>query len=133
MIKIKKEIFDEMIKHCKEEYPKEACGILAGENAEVKKIYKMKNINESPISFFMDPQEQISVMKDIRKNNFEMIGIYHSHPFTHPYPSEKDVSLAFYEDASYIIISLSDFNNPYVKSYKIKNGKIIEDEIIMEE
>jgi proteasome lid subunit RPN8/RPN11 len=132
MIKIRKEIMDEIIKHCKEEYPNEACGIIAGENFEAKKIYRMKNIEESSVSFFMDPKEQLYVMKDIRKNNLEMIGIYHSHPFSLPYPSEKDISLAFYPEASYIIISLLDFNGPVVKSYKIREGKI-EEEILLED
>ncbi len=133
MIKIRKEIFEEIIKHCKEEYPKEACGILAGENFEVKKVYKMKNIDNSSVSFFMDPKEQISVMKDIRKNNYQMLAIYHSHPFSYPYPSGKDVELAFYPDASYIIVSLLEFDRPFAKSYKIKEGEIFEEEILLED
>jgi proteasome lid subunit RPN8/RPN11 len=37
-----------------------------------------------------------------------MVAIYHSHPHTIPFPSEKDVRLAFYPDVAYIIISLKD-------------------------
>lgn len=128
-MKIKREIFDEMVKDCRERFPEEACGILAGRDKIGEKIYKMKNIERSSVSFLMEPKEQLYVMKDIRENNMEMVSIYHSHPFTFPYPSKRDVELAFYTDVIYLIVSLSDINNPLVKGYRIIDGKIEEEKI----
>jgi len=120
---ISKEIFTEMISHCKELSPNEACGILAGKGDKILKIYKMTNIEKSPVSYFMDSQEQFKVMKDIRENNLSMLAIFHSHPSSQAYPSEKDKSLAFYEDCVYIIVSLAD-KEPVARGFSIREGSI---------
>jgi len=122
---ISEEIFDEMIAHCKEAVPNEACGILAGKGGEVSKIYKMTNIEKSSVSYFMDSKEQFKVMKDIRANNLSMLAIFHSHPSSQAYPSEKDKSLAFYEDCVYIIVSLAE-KEPVAKGFSIREGSIKE-------
>ena len=114
-----------MLLHCKEAYPNEACGILAGKGAEVSKIYKMANTEKSPVSYFMDSKEQFKVMKDIRENNLSMLAIFHSHPSSPPYPSAKDMSLAFYEDCVYVIVSLSE-KEPVVKGFLIRQDAVKE-------
>lgn len=137
MIYLTKEQFFEIINHCQTEYPKEACGILAGKivqssNFIVKQIYKMTNISENPQTcFYMKPEEQIKVNKEMRQSGIEMVGIYHSHSTTIAYPSERDVSMAFYPEVDYVIISLRNFNNPEVGNFKIVEGKIIEEKIII--
>ncbi|BCB95476.1 hypothetical protein JZK55_03980 [Dissulfurispira thermophila] len=127
---IPQQIFEEMIAHCKEGYPNEACGILAGSGNEVSKIYRMTNIENSPVTYMLDPKEQFNVMKDMREGNLSMIAIFHSHPSSAAYPSQRDVSLAFYEDAVYIIVSLMQ-KEPVVKGFLIKEGEIKETEIIL--
>ncbi|RJQ38882.1 MAG: M67 family peptidase [Nitrospiraceae bacterium] len=122
---IPKHIFDEMIAHCKEAYPNEACGILAGKGNEVSKVYKMSNIEKSSVSYFMDSKEQFKVMKDMRENNLSMSAIFHSHPSSPAYPSAKDVSLAFYDDCVYVIVSLME-QEPVVKGFLIREGAIKE-------
>lgn len=119
-----------MISHCRETFPNEACGILGGSSKEVSKIYKMTNIEKSSVSYFMDSREQFKVMKDMRENNLSMLAIFHSHPSSPAYPSGKDVSLAFYEDAVYLIVSLIE-KEPIVKGFSIKEGNIKEIEIVV--
>ena len=124
-------IFDEMLAHCKAGYPNEACGILAGKGNEVSKIYKMANTEVSPVSYFMDSKEQFKVMKDIRENNLSMLAIFHSHPSSAAYPSAKDISLAFYDDCVYIIVSLME-KEPIAKAFAIREGSVAEVEIGIE-
>jgi proteasome lid subunit RPN8/RPN11 len=119
-----------MIAHCKEGYPNEACGILAGNGKEVSKIYRMANIENSPVTYMLDSKGQFKAMKDMRENNLSMLAIFHSHPSSAAYPSAKDVSLAFYEDAVYIIISLME-KEPVVKGFSIREGNIEEIEIVL--
>lgn len=111
------------------ESPNEACGILAGKCGKVVKIYQMINTDKSLKKFFMDPEQQLKIMKEMRNLELEMVGIYHSHVGTEAYPSAYDVELAFYPDASYVIISIKDINNPKVRSFKITEGKITEEEV----
>lgn len=132
MIFIPENILNQIIEHSKKEAPNEGCGILAGKEGYVEKVYAMTNIDKSHSTFFMDAKEQLKVMKEIRNLGLEMVGIYHSHPLTQAYPSAHDVELAFYPDVSYVIVSLKEMNNPSVKSFKIKEGKISEEELKIE-
>ena len=123
---LNKERREEMIRHVKDELPNEGCGILAGKDGKVLKVYKMTNTDKSPKTFFMEPKEQFEAMKDMRRLELEMIGIYHSHIYSPAYPSPRDVKLAFYPDAYYVIISLKDKDNPQIGTFKIVEGNISE-------
>lgn len=125
---ITRRLLDEIISHCREVYPKEACGILAGKNGVVQRVYKMRNIEDSGISYLMDPKEQFTVMKEIRKFGLEMTAIYHSHPDLDAYPSERDIKLAFYPDSVYIIVSLLN-EEPKTKAFMIIDGVVKEVEM----
>lgn len=129
MIILKNEHLEEMIKHVKDELPNEGCGILAGKDGKVEKVYKMANTDKSSKTFFMDPKEQLEAMKDMRSLGLDMVGIYHSHVASPAYPSPTDVKLAFYSNVLYVIISLKDEDNPQVRAFKIKDGEISEEEI----
>ena len=131
MLTLRKDLLEKILKQFKEESPNEACGILAGKNGRVEKVYAMANIDRSPATYFMDPKEQLLVMKEMRNAGLEMVGIYHSHVASPAYPSGHDVEMAFDPETSYVIVSLKDKDNPSVRSFKIKEGKIIEEKLII--
>ena len=112
-----------MISHCRDTYPNEACGILAGKESKALKVYKMANIEKSPVSYEFDSREHIKAIRDMRENNHTMLAIFHSHPSSPAYPSAKDMNLAFYEDCIYVIVSLSE-KKPVVKGFLIREGDI---------
>ena len=124
MLSLSKALYEEMIAHCKRDYPKEACGILAGKAGEVEQVYPMRNVEDSPIGYSMDPKEQLAVEKQMRSRNQQMVGIYHSHTASPAYPSSVDVSLAISPDIAYVLVSLKDQARPEVKSYRIQEGLI---------
>ncbi len=132
MLILNKEFLEKIIVHTKGELPNEACGILAGKENCVKRVYEMTNADKSPATFFMDAKEQLKAIKEIRSLEMEMIGIYHSHVSSPAYPSSHDVELAFYPEASYVILSLKDKNNPEIRSFKIVDGRIEEEEVRIE-
>jgi len=132
MLILKKKFLDKIIAQARKEFPNEACGILAGKDGKAGKIYAMNNADASPSTFFMDPKEQFKVMKEIRGSGMEMIGIYHSHVASPAYPSSHDVELAFYPEVSCVIISLQDRENPAIRSFKICERKIKEEEVRIE-
>jgi proteasome lid subunit RPN8/RPN11 len=105
-------------------YPNEVCGIIAGRDGAAEKIYPITNSDPSPVSYHMEPAEQFRVMKEIRQEGLKMIGIYHSHPQSAPFPSAKDISLAFYDDVIYMIAGMSDRYSPDVRCYEIREGRI---------
>lgn len=130
---IPKRIVEEMVNHTRRELPFEACGILAGKKGEVSKLYPLQNEERSKISYFASPREQIKVFKKMREEGLELVGIYHSHPSSPPRPSQRDVELAFYSEAVYLIVSLQSPDMPEVKAYKLTKEKIEEVEIVLKE
>lgn len=115
-----------MINYCKASFPQESCGILGGIGCDIKEIYKMTNIENSPVSYMMDAAEQFRIMKDMRRNNLSLVAIFHSHPSSSAYPSPKDLALAFYEDSFYIIVSLMN-KKPETRAFIIKGQKKIQE------
>jgi len=122
---IPERIFQEMLDYCKEGHPLEACGILAGKGKAPSKLYKMTNVEKSPVSYLMDSAEQFKAIKDMRVNGLLMVAIFHSHPASPAYPSGTDVALAFYEDAAYVIVSLIE-PEAVVRAFSIREGAVTE-------
>ncbi len=130
MITITREIVEEMERHAKEEYPRECCGMLAGKEQTITRIFKTKNIAESEDLYELDPLEQVKAFEEIDRLSLKLLGVYHSHP-DHPcYPSGLDRSQAFYPDTLFFIVSLLDFDNPQLKAFRLNKGDAVEEEII---
>ncbi len=121
--------FEEIIAHCCAEHPNEGCGILAGDPGMVRRVVPMRNVERSPVRFLMDPSEQLAVMKAMRHEGDELVGIFHSHVASPAYPSRTDVELAFYPDAVHVIVSLARLERPVVRGYRIIEGRISEEPI----
>ncbi len=124
MLRLTQAAHDVMVAHCRREYPKEACGILAGHGGSVTQVYPMTNVEASPISYAMSPTEQLQVMKRMRQASQEMRAIYHSHTASAATPSPVDVRLAAYPEVSYVLVSLQDRQHPDVRSYRIQDGAV---------
>jgi len=129
MVRIPQSIYQRMIEHAQKEWPLECCGILSGKEKTVKKVFELKNSEESPVQYSISPRDQLEVFEEMEKESMEMIAIYHSHPHTIPFPSETDVKLAFYPDISSIIISLKERENPVIKAFQIGKEAIFLEEI----
>jgi proteasome lid subunit RPN8/RPN11 len=54
----------------------------------------------------------------------ELTAIYHSHPHSPAFPSQRDIDHAFYPDVLILIISLMDQEVPEIRAFQIKDGKI---------
>ena len=121
---IPRAVYDSIVAHCDREYPKEACGLLAGTDGSVAQAYPMTNVENSPIGYAMDPKEQLLVEKQMRQRQQRLIGIYHSHTASDAYPSSVDVSLAISPDVSYVLVSLKNRRQPVLNSYRIDGARI---------
>lgn len=120
----------EILNHCEEVYPIEACGMLGGikirDTKIVKKVYEATNIFNSSRRYQIHPIEEYEILNNIKKSELELVGIYHSHPFWSASLSSIDEEFFSWPDCSYVIISLKDNE---IKSFILKNGKILEEKI----
>lgn len=123
-IRIPIDIWEKMRKHIHKELPNEACGLLAGKENLVAKIFCMTNIEKSPTRFRLDAQEQINAFMEMEFEKMDLIAIYHSHPNGPIGPSVSDISEAHYPDACYLI--WSNFKERFTcNGYRI-NNKLVE-------
>ena len=128
-MKITNSIMNHLLSHAREGYPNEVCGLMAGKDGTVSRIFRTTNIDKSSISYMMEPSEQFRAFKEMRAEGLELLGIYHSHPTSQAYPSQTDVRLAFYPDVAYLIVSLQNPDKPVIKGFRIVDG-IISDEAL---
>ncbi|MDR1190796.1 MAG: M67 family metallopeptidase [Verrucomicrobiales bacterium] len=129
MLKIPKDIRDEIITRARAGVPLEICGYLAGTaDGKVKTHYPLTNTDASAEHFSFDPKEQFTAFKDASARGQRLIVCYHSHPVTPARPSAEDIKLAYDPTISYVIISLAAAE-PVIKSFKIKAGVVTNEEI----
>ncbi len=131
MIRIPRDIMEAMERHAREEYPRECCGMLAGKDNGVTRIFKTRNRAPGLDEYELDPVEQVNAFEEIDRLSLKLLGVYHSHP-NHPcYPSGLDISRAFYPETAFFIISLSDVQPPTIKAFIIREGKVVEEAIVV--
>jgi proteasome lid subunit RPN8/RPN11 len=129
LVYIARDFVDEMVRHALAERPNEACGMVAGIGNRATKVYPATNAEKSPVRYLMEPRDQLRIMRDMEDHGWDLLGIFHSHTHTAAYPSQTDVSLAYYPDALYILVSLADEANPVVRAFHIVDGRISEEPI----
>ena len=142
MLQLARALFERIAEQGRAGKPLEICGLLAGhggEAASVLEIYPIDSLDRSELTYSMDPLQYLTAEKAAKAAGLELVGIYHTHPATQPYPSVTDVAQAHWGDTddlnfpgfSYLIVSLRDPANPEPRSFKIQGRRIPED--ILEE
>jgi proteasome lid subunit RPN8/RPN11 len=126
---LEKGLAQEMLAHARREAPDECCGLLAGRGSQVLKVFPARNALKSPVRYSLDPKELYQLLKEIEKQGWELVGIYHSHTHTQAYPSATDIELGFWPDALYFIISLQDPHAPLVRAFHIREGRVTEEQL----
>jgi len=136
MLVLPRALYEQVVTHCQQEYPKEACGILAGAKGTVERVFPMTNVDNSPISYAFDPNEHLRVHKAMADGKLDLLAIYHSHTATAASPSPVDVARAsepgvalLMPDVQYVLVSLKDRQHPDIKSYTIHEGEVSPEEL----
>ena len=136
MLQLEQHYADEIVAHALEENPNECCGILAGQDGRVTRLYRVTNVEHSPYRYSMDPKDLLVINQEIDDSRWELLAIYHSHTHTEAYPSATDVRMATWPDgksiwpeAYYILVSLMDKRSPAIRAFHIKDGTISEEEL----
>ncbi len=119
---------DQIISQANAELPNECCGLIGGRDDVAQKLYPIANSDASPYRYNMDSKELLWAMREIDDNEWELMVIYHSHTHTEAYPSATDVSLAFYPDAHYLLVSLQN-DDAVFRSFRIVDQKVTEEPV----
>jgi proteasome lid subunit RPN8/RPN11 len=119
----------EIVEQGLREFPNECCGLIASEGGVPVRVFPMTNADASPVTYRLDGKEQLRVFDELDERGWDLWAIYHSHTHSEAYPSETDVKLAFYPDARYLLLSLADRDEPVLRSFRIIDGEITEEEL----
>jgi proteasome lid subunit RPN8/RPN11 len=126
-----KRFAEEIIEHARGETPNECCGLLGGKDGTVLGVYRCGSTEKSPYRYYLDPKDQIRILRELDDKGWDLVGIYHSHTHTEAYPSKTDVELAFYPEALYFIVSLLKVKAPVIRAFRINDGRILEEEVVI--
>lgn len=112
VVRIPQAIYTEMVGHVVEDYPNEACGIVASKDGQVVKHYPTVNAAERPDDFsIIDSDNLLRITLEIDDDDGEPI-YYHSHPKSEAYPSSRDIDWAKRSGYPYIIFSYRYYPEP---------------------
>jgi proteasome lid subunit RPN8/RPN11 len=133
----------ELISHAQAGAPDEVCGILAGRDARIERVFPVRNsahevgadravfrdrssdevaAGRKAVHYYMDPRDQLRVYNEIDALELDVIGYYHSHTHTEARPSPTDIRLATDLAATYVLVSLKD-DVPTLRAWRIAKEK----------
>ena len=115
-------LYAEMMAHVLSNPTQEMCGLLAGRDEVVDRVWPVPNALNSPVAYRMDGPEFTTAMIDC---DFEPLGIFHSHPAGPSVPSPTDIAEAAYPDSIYVVISLQTLP-PTVRAFTIVDEQVRE-------
>ena len=133
MLRLAPLVYKQMIGHCYDGLPNEACGLLAGDPPTSKASvgYLTANADASSRTYTVDPKDMLRADRDAEAQGISLIGVFHSHTHTEAYPSPTDVAQAPDPEWHYVIVSLKD-DAPVVRSYRIVDGNISEEPVVVD-
>ena len=130
-------IREAIIAQANAEYPNEACGLIVGDRAaadggRAMRYVPANNAAASPYRYVIDPMDLYRISVELDEADEVFWGIVHSHTHSPAVPSPTDVGLAFYPDALFILVSLSqdeadpDTGRPGIRAWRIVDGATFE-------
>ncbi len=105
-------------KEAKDKKPNESCALLFGkkenDKLSVSEVFIAENVEGSPVNFTISNEQLIQGYKMAEEKGLELIGIFHSHPNSEPYPSSTDKKFMEINPVAWVIFS--DITNHF-KAY----------------
>ena len=117
-----------IIGHAYDGYPLEACGLLVGTGSAVRRFVPCTNSDASARVYSIPPRELLRAERAAEDDGLAVIGVFHSHTHSEPYPSPTDVEQAPDPDWHYVIVGLKR-EAPETRSYQIRDGAISEERV----
>jgi len=87
-------------------YPLEACGLLVGRERQVHRFVPCTNEAASAKVYSIPARELLRAERAAEDDGLAIIGVFHSHTHSEPYPSPTDLAQAADPTWHYVIVSL---------------------------
>lgn len=133
MLRLTASAYTRMVGHAYDGLPDEACGLLVGRPAASQVVRFEPTANDAASSklYTIPPLAHLKIERAADAEGLEVVGVMHSHTHTDAYPSPTDVDQAPDPGWHYVIVSLRD-EAPVLRSYRIVDGTIDEEQVVVE-
>jgi [CysO sulfur-carrier protein]-S-L-cysteine hydrolase len=130
MLHVAAEAYHQMVAHCLDGFPEEACGLLGGtpDPADATVCYPARNDAASARVYTVNPLDLLRADRAAEDRGLQIVGVFHSHTHTDASPSPTDVAQAPDPDWHYVIVSLQHAE-PVVRSFRIAGGVVGEEPV----
>jgi len=124
VLRIPKNVLDEIQAHMEETYPHECCGLIIGSVESDGRVAatsrRCGNLNTERAAdrYELDPKDMLAAQQELEGGPLDIIGIYHSHPDHPSRPSQTDLNHAW-PGWSYIIGSVEKGSVASVQSWAL--------------
>jgi proteasome lid subunit RPN8/RPN11 len=126
VVRVKNEVLSHMMNHVLEDPRLECCGLLAGGEGVITRVFEATNDLASATEYTIAPNELFSIVREIRRAALDLMGIYHSHPNGDNKPSARDIDQAYYPDVAYFILSPRKDTAKPIRAFSIQDAKAAE-------
>jgi proteasome lid subunit RPN8/RPN11 len=137
-LRLSEDQYRRIVGQCYDGLPDEACGLLSGPvdlrnepTGLVTSVHPCANADASAVTYTVDSRDLIRAMRDAESRGEELVGVWHSHTHTDPYPSETDILRAADPTWLYVLVSLRDVV-PTMRCYRIRDGVVAETAIVID-
>ena len=133
MLRLTETAYLQMIGHAYDCLPEEACGLMAGEygGSHAPRFYACANDADSSKVYTVNTKDYLRAERDAEDSGHDIVGVMHSHTHTDAYPSPTDVRQAPDPAWHYVIVSLK-YDAPVLRSYRIVDGNITEEQVVLD-
>jgi proteasome lid subunit RPN8/RPN11 len=122
----------QMVAHCVTCVPYEGCGLLVGEqDGTVRSVHPTRNTASSAQVYEVDAREHLKIDRQAESAGLTVIGVFHSHTHTDPWPSRTDIAKAPDPAWHYVLVGLRH-EVASTRSYRIIDGNIFEEAVVVE-
>lgn len=105
-LRLRRDLLDGMVAHCRRVHPVEACGVLPGpRGGDPARLVEMANAAASTVTYRFHTVDQLGLWREMDARGEDPLVIYHSHTASEPVPSRMDVECGREPGAVYVIVS----------------------------
>jgi [CysO sulfur-carrier protein]-S-L-cysteine hydrolase len=130
-------IRDQIVETARAANPNEMCALIVGDapaadGGHALRFEPTRNKAASPYRYEIDPADLLRLTISTDDADEVFWAIVHSHTHTPAVPSPTDIGLAFYPDALYMLVTLSEAEanpqtgEPGVRAWRIVDGEVHE-------
>ena len=143
MIRLGAGLYEEIVRHAEEEYPRECCGLLVGRIEDggrtrvVELTHPVENTFEDEGEHYhrmaINPLDYARAERTHAARGLGVVGNYHSHPDHPAVPSRFDLEhLAPWPTMSYIVVSVVEGRAGEVRSWELEpdRSRFNEEEVL---